>query len=70
MSVVSDIEKAKKTVTEGGVFFRCKDCGAEGAIEATHSMAILTRKRMNIRAPHPCGVEFTKEGGCPVCKEK
>lgn len=69
MSRVSDIEKAKETVTKGGIFFRCKDCGAEGAIEASHSMAKVTRKNMGIRAPHPCGIEFTKET-CPVCKEK
>jgi len=53
-------------VKDGGVFFKCKDCGANGAIKKDAPLAKAVRKQMGIEAPEPCGVEFTKKD-CPVC---
>lgn len=59
-------EAAANAVKEGGVFWRCTDCGSNGAILAESPMAIAVRKQLNIKAPNPCGVEFSKKD-CPVC---
>lgn len=66
--------KKKKAATEqevakGGVFFKCSNCGAEGAVKAEHPLAKAVRKQLDIAAPNPCGVEFDK-GNCPVCTEQ
>lgn len=53
-------------VKEGGVYWKCKDCNSNGALKAEAQLAKDVRKQMGIKAPKPCGVEFTKEN-CPVC---
>jgi hypothetical protein len=55
-----------KMVQEGGVFFKCADCNAIGSIKADHPLSIQVRKQLNVEAPKPCGVAFTKND-CPVC---
>lgn len=54
-------------VAAGGVYVRCKDCNMSGVILGSHPFAVAARKELNIAAPLPCGIEFTKENGCPKC---
>ena len=61
-------EECAKVVAEGGIHWRCKDCGSAGAIRAASELAIDIRKQMGIEAPAPCGVEFDKKS-CPACSE-
>jgi len=60
----------KSEVEKGGVYFRCKDCGVNGVIKAGVPFAEDVRKHHNLPAPAPCGVEFTKDTGCPRCGQK
>jgi len=53
-------------VREGGVYFKCAKCGSAGAIKGTHELAIEVRKKLEVEAPKPCGIEFD-EKTCPVC---
>ena len=61
-------EEVNDVVKEGGVFWRCKSCGSNGAIRAESDFAKLVREKMEILAPEPVGVEFDKED-CPVCSD-
>lgn len=54
-------------VANGGIYWKCKDCGSNGAIKAGSQMSIDVRDQMNIKAPDKCGVEFSKDKHCPVC---
>lgn len=60
-----ELAKFIEIVKAGGVFWRCKDCGAEGVIRAGE-FAELVRKKTEIEAPELCGVEFDKND-CPSC---
>jgi len=53
-------------VERGGVWWRCKTCGSEGAIKADHPLAKDVRATMGIEAPKACGVTFTP-AECPIC---
>lgn len=57
-------------VAEGGVYFKCADCGVRGVIKASAPFAAKVREAHGIAAPKPCGVEFTKKDGCPQCGDK
>lgn len=61
-------EEASEAVRQGGVFWRCGDCGSSGAIKKS-PFADAVRRTHGIHAPHPCGVEFTKDD-CPVCNQE
>jgi len=61
-------DETAKVVAEGGIYFRCADCGSEGAIRASSTLAKAVRKQMKVKAPAPCGVEFSKND-CPACSE-
>ena len=63
-------EKAEhwKVVSEGGVYFKCKDCRATGVIKASN-FAKAVRESAGIAAPKPVGVEFTKDD-CPSCSSQ
>ena len=66
-------EKCKNVdeeVKNGGVYWKCRDCGSKGAVKADAQLSIDVREKMGISAPDPCGVEFNKDEGCPVCGEK
>jgi hypothetical protein len=58
-------EEQDAEVKAGGVFFRCKDCGANGALKAGTDYAKWVREQMKTPTG-TCGVEFTK-ANCPVC---
>ena len=59
-------EEQKTIVDAGGIYFKCRDCGSEGAIRKTASICADVRAKLDIPAPEPCGVEFDKTN-CPAC---
>lgn len=61
------MEDQKAIVESGGVYWRCKDCGACGVIKADASIAAQVREKLGIKPPALCGVELTK-AQCPVCQ--
>lgn len=60
----------EKAVAEGGIHWKCKDCGSTGAFGVNHPLSAVLRKQTNIQAPDPVGVELNKVDGCPVCNPK
>lgn len=52
-------------VKAGGVYFRCKKCGSQGAIKAGVELAKKVREHMKIEAPDPVGVELDECSECP-----
>jgi hypothetical protein len=58
-----------KIVEAGGVWMKCLDCGANGAIRADHPICGVIREKMGIQPPNPVGLEVTKEN-CPVCGDE
>jgi DNA-directed RNA polymerase subunit RPC12/RpoP len=58
-----------EAVKQGGVYFRCADCSAQGVIKGTSEFARRVREQWKLAAPEPCGVEFTK-ADCPQCSER
>lgn len=60
-------KECEEVVAAGGIHWRCSDCGSAGAIRGTSELAQAVRKQMGIELPAPCGIEFSKEGQCPVC---
>jgi len=61
-----DCKAQVKMVEEGGIFFKCTNCDTIGAIRPDHPLAKAVREQLGVKAPDPCGVEFTKDD-CPVC---
>jgi hypothetical protein len=62
----------KKLVEEGGIYWKCKDCGASGVIKDS-PLSKHVREQLNIKAPEACGLEFSKSGGsinCPACGDE
>lgn len=59
-------KECDQVVKEGGVYWKCEDCGSGGAIKASAPLAQAVRKQMNIDPPNPVGVTFTKDD-CPSC---
>lgn len=59
-------EEQAAVVAAGGIYFRCTDCGARGAIKSTSPICKLVREHTKIAAPTPVGIEFTKVD-CPEC---
>ena len=55
-----------EVVRDGGIYFHCKDCPANGVIRAQSDLAVDVRRHMGIEAPDPCGVELDKTS-CPAC---
>lgn len=60
-------EECDEVVKSGGIYWRCVDCGSAGALKACSELAQAVREKLNILAPDPCGIEFSKECNCPVC---
>lgn len=64
-------EEAQKAtdeaVKDGGIYWKCSDCGAAGALKKDAELAKAVRAQSGISAPDPVGVEFSKEEMCPVC---
>ncbi len=61
-----ELEVFNKVVEEGGIFWKCDDCKQTGVIKAANPLSKAVRKKMEIAAPKPCGVAFTKKE-CPAC---
>lgn len=59
-------EAENAIIAQGGVYWRCADCKASGIIKPS-LFAEQVRAAHNLPAPAPCGVEFTRAEGCPVC---
>ena len=59
-------KEMEEEVSLGGVYWKCIDCGSTGVIKHEHQLSKDVRKQLNVEAPKPCGVEFTKVE-CPVC---
>lgn len=59
----------KKEVEAGGVYWRCKDCGASGVIKHTADYSKAVRTAMKIQAPDSAGVEWDRDS-CLVCRKK
>lgn len=62
-------EEAVVAVKDGGIFWRCTDCGSEGAIRKNAPLAQEVRTKMGIEPPGLCGIEFNKNERCPVCSK-
>jgi len=58
-----------KEVSEGGIYFKCTDCGSTGIIKKDHPLSKAVREKMDIKAPNPCGISFDKND-CPVCRKE
>lgn len=48
----------RSIVEEGGVYFRCKECGCNGVIKGDSELAKEVRQSSGIEAPNPVGFEF------------
>ena len=66
-SCLKEIEEHRAVVAAGGIYIRCADCRAEGVIKSSSPLAAEVREAHGTAAPEPCGIEFTKEAGCPTC---
>jgi len=64
-SCKKDIALLKATVYAGGVYWRCSDCKAEGAIKKNAFTEAVRKAHNNLTGP--CGVEFGQKEGCPKC---
>lgn len=68
----TEVNDLRAVVEAGGIFFECKDCGANGVIRKTDKegdFASEVRTRMKMPAPQPCGIRFS-ETNCPQCGPK
>jgi len=63
-----ELDSFKKIVDDGGIYFRCIACHANGVIPKTHSVVALVREKLNLPTG-PCGIEVEKKD-CPVCRER
>lgn len=61
-----ELDNMRAIVTAGGIYWRCSDCGANGAISPEAGMSSAVRRQMGIEPPDPCGVEFSRDD-CPAC---
>lgn len=55
-----ELEEWAELVKEGGVYFRCGECKANGVIHPHTEVSETIRKHMGIEPPKPCGVEFQR----------
>lgn len=64
-----EVAEHKRIVAEGGVYWECDSCPAEGVIKADAPFAQAVRKAHGIEPPGECGVMFEAgaEPACPVC---
>ena len=64
-----ELEEHAEVVKQGGVYWKCVDCPAEGVIRGTSDFAKAVRATHGIAAPEPCGVRFEAgiEPLCPMC---
>lgn len=64
-------DECDQVVADGGILWRCADCGSAGAIKPSSGLAQAVREKHGPKftegPPYkPCGVEFTKDD-CPCC---
>lgn len=56
-----ELEQWKMFVGAGGLYFKCKECGATGVIKYTDTSKAMcdeVREKLGVPAPEPAGVEF------------
>lgn len=58
-SCEEEIKLHKAIVKDGGVYFRCQECGKQGVIRP-NEFAAAVRKTHGLTNGEPCGVEFSK----------
>ena len=63
----TEIALHEKIVSEGGIYWKCADCSANGVIKSSE-FANDVRSTHGLTNGEPCGVEFTKED-CPNCNQ-
>lgn len=70
-SCQQEIREHKIEVSKGGIYWKCDKCNYNGVIKAESKFAEHFRKKNNIFAPDPIGVDFTEDakGRCPVCSK-
>lgn len=56
----AEVAEHRAIVEAGGIFFKCTQCGKEGVIKHRAPICAEVRKRLNVPAPKPCGIEFHK----------
>jgi hypothetical protein len=54
-------------VRQGGVYWKCSHCGSSGVVRPGTLPALVTRHRLGIAAPEPCGMTVPH---CPVYGEE
>lgn len=52
-----EVKMFDQVVAQGGIFWRCENCGYEGTIRKSEYTDAV-RKVMRISAPKPCGMTF------------
>lgn len=69
-SCEKEVEDHREFVREGGIYWKCVDCGATGVIKNS-PFAVSVREQLGVKPPDPCGIEFTKKStnglSCPAC---
>ena len=65
-SCKEELAEHAKIVADGGVYWRCGDCKAEGVVLAEAPFASYLREQYKKPTPESFGVEFSKEN-CPRC---
>jgi ssDNA-binding Zn-finger/Zn-ribbon topoisomerase 1 len=56
----AELAEHKQIVADGGIYFKCAQCGKSGVIKNTAPLCAMVREKMGVPAPKPCGVEFDK----------
>lgn len=71
-----ELDMMEEIVKRGGCYFKCAECGQEGVLRETSTIAKQVRKLAGIEPPEPVGFEFeacvqhTPEGEGPNDEEK
>lgn len=60
-----EVETFMQEVEAGGVYWKCRDCHANGVIKRS---PFAYKVRTATGTPTgPCGIEFSRDDGCPAC---
>jgi hypothetical protein len=62
-----ELDYHAEIVRQGGIYWRCSDCESQGVVAPDSELSKAVREQGEKEPPEPCGVEFNKDWGCPVC---